>query len=131
MMRILFDSHSWLWLQTTPERLSADALRSVEDPANELILSVASAWEISIKYALGKLVLPRPPMDYFTERIPTSGVVPMPISLSHALHVATLPMHHRDPFDRILIAQAQLESLTVLTSDRRFGSYDVDVLWAR
>lgn len=114
-------------MQASPERFSATALRRIEDLENELFLSAASSWEIAIKAALGKLPLPMPPADYVPDRMRSSGVVGLPIEHSHALHVASLPPHHRDPFDRLLIAQAQLERLTLLTADSKIAQYDVRI----
>lgn len=95
-----------------------------------MLLSAASSWEIAIKYALGRLPLPEPPGEYVPDRMRTSGVIPLPVEHSHALGVATLPLHHGDPFDRLLIAQAQAEAIPILTADREFDSYDVEVLRA-
>ena len=102
----------------------------VSDPSNELFLSAASAWEIAIKFVLGKLPLPLPPAEYVPRRLESSGTLSLPVETRHALRVADLPSHHRDPFDRLLIAQAQLEKLPILTSDQAFDAYDVDVHWA-
>lgn len=129
-MRFLIDTQSWLWMQTTPERLNNETIALISDPATELLLSAASSWEISIKYALGKLPLPVAPADYVPDRMRSSGVEGLPVTHTHALRVATLAHHHRDPFDRVLVAQAQLERLTVLTSDRAFEPYDVRVRWS-
>lgn len=117
-------------MQVAQERFSDRALRLVQDPNTDLVLSAASSWEIAIKYSLGRLPLPAPPAEYVLERIETSGVTPLPIEHTHALWVAGLPSHHRDPFDRLLIAQAQLEELAILTADRQFEPYDVEILWA-
>lgn len=127
-MRILLDTHAWLWLQTTPERLSERALALVSDPGNDLYLSAASAWEIAIKYALGKLPLPEPPAEYVPTRLRTSGASPLFVEHRHALHVASLPHHHRDPFDRLLIAQAHLDGLSLLTTDPELEPYGVDIV---
>src|SRR5215210_4290589 len=116
-MRILLDTQCWLWMTLAPERFSAAARALVETRHNTLYLSAASAWEIAIKHALGKLRLPELPVAYVPARVTALGVQPLPIELQHALHVATLPAHHRDPFDRLLIAQAQLEDLPILTAD--------------
>jgi len=118
-------------MQVAPERFTEAARKLVQDTGNTLLLSAVSSWEIAIKYALGRLPLPAPPSEYVPERIRRSAVVPLPIQHSHALHVATLPHHHRDPFDRLLIAQAQVEKLPILTSDRQFAAYDVHIHWAR
>jgi PIN domain nuclease of toxin-antitoxin system len=117
-------------MQVSPERFRSDALELVKNPENELVLSAASAWEIAIKYALGKLPLPEPPWEYVPSRMTTSGVQPLVVTHTHALHVATLPAVHRDPFDRLIIAQAQIEKIPILTSDQRFASYSVSVFWA-
>ena len=127
-MRILLDTHSWLWMASSPERLSAGARALVEASDNELYLSAASAWEIAIKHALGKLRLPEPPARYVPSRLDTLRVGALPIELGHALRVSALPAHHRDPFDRLLIAQSQLERLPILTSDPAFALYDVETI---
>lgn len=127
-MRVLLDTHVWLWMALSPERLSADARAIVRDARTDLLLSAASSWEIAIKYALGRLPLPVPPEDYVPDRMRRTGVVALAVSHSHALRVASLPSHHRDPFDRILVAQAQLESLPILTADPFIGRYDVEVV---
>jgi PIN domain nuclease of toxin-antitoxin system len=129
-LRLLLDTHCWLWLLSDPERLSAPALEMLGSFENELLLSAASSWEIAIKYELGRLTLPEPPGTFVPDRMESSGVVGLPIQHAHALQVASLPMHHKDPFDRLLIAQAQVEGLTVVTVDDRFASYDVSIHWA-
>lgn len=129
-MRLLLDTQSWLWMTSTPERFSAAARAIVERREHELYLSAASAWEIAIKHSIGKLRLPEPPPVYVPARIDATGVRPLPIDHAHALRVWTLPQHHRDPFDRLLIAQAQIEELTILTSDPTFDVYDVATLRA-
>ena len=129
-MRILLDTHCWLWFNSTPERFSARTRRLLEEPANELFLSVASVWEIGIKVALGKLQLPEPIDDYVTSRLSADGIVALPISLAHVLRAGRLPPLHRDPFDRMLVAQAQLEELRLLTADKVLAKYDVELLKA-
>lgn len=130
-MRILLDTHCWLWMQVAPERFSHEARRLIEDPGNELLLSSASSWEIAIKYRLGKLPLPEPPSSYVPSRMRTSGATALPVEHSHALHVAQLPDHHGDPFDRLLVSQAMIERLVLLTDDRQLEPYDVRLCWAR
>lgn len=129
-MKVLLDTQTWLWMQAAPDRLCDDAVALITDKSIDLFLSAASSWEMSIKYALGKLPLPVPPAEYVPDRMRTSGVAGLPVTHRHALHVAHLPAHHRDPFDRVLIAQAQLDGLTVLTADRAFERYDVPVRWS-
>lgn len=113
-----------------PARLSRKARGLVVSVDNELLLSAASAWEIAIKHGLGKLQLPEPPVEYVSRLMVTTGVTPLPVVHRHALHVATLPRHHRDPFDRLLISQAILEDLPVLTADRIFRRYGVRTIAA-
>ena len=129
-MKLLLDTQCWLWMQARPERFSDSARRMVQDPDNVLMLSPVSAWEIASKVALGRLTLPAPPVEYVPSRMKSSGVDALPLQHSHALQVATLPWHHRDPFDRLLIAQAQVERLSILTADRAFGAYDVELYFA-
>ena len=124
-MRILLDTQSWLWMAAAPHRLSAASRALVESTDNELYLSAASAWEISIKHALGKLRLPEDPARYVPSRLEALRVTALAIETGHALQAGALPAHHRDPFDRLLIAQALIEDLPILTSDRAFQAYDV------
>ena len=127
-MRILLDTQCWLWMSLSPERLSVRARRLVEDQENVLYLSAASAWEIAIKHALGKLRLPEPPETFVPARIAALAVQPLPIEHEHALRVARLPPHHRDPFDRVLVAQAQIEDVPILTADAALAAYDVTTI---
>lgn len=126
-MRILLDTHVWLWMVMTPDRLSAAARRLVSSTDTERVLSAASTWEMTIKYRLGKLKLPGDPAVLAPEWMTRTKVDPLAVLHRHTLHVASLPLHHHDPFDRLLIAQAQLEKLTVLTADPDFDRYDVAV----
>jgi PIN domain nuclease of toxin-antitoxin system len=128
-MKYLLDTAVWLWSLAEPERINDLAREIIGDGQTELYLSAASSWEISIKSALGKLPLPEPPARYVPKRLAAQGIRPLPITHSHALAVADLPLHHRDPFDRILVAQAQIEEMTVLTADRAFDKYRVEVVW--
>lgn len=129
-MRVLVDTQAWLWMLSDPERLSRRARRLIARSDTEIFLSAASAWEIAIKWGLGKLKLPADPAEYVVSRIEQSGVIPLPVKHTHALQVARLPAHHRDPFDRLLIAQATIEDLPVLTADRQLEPYDVRIEWA-
>jgi PIN domain nuclease of toxin-antitoxin system len=126
-VRILVDTHVWLWMLTAPERLG-DARSLAADADTELYLSAASSWEITIKYRLGRLPLPEPPAIYVPSRMHSTRVRGLPVEHRHALAVADLPPHHRDPFDRLLITQAVLEQLTLLTADPTLRHYDADVL---
>ena len=129
-MKILLDTHCWLWMAVAPDRFSPSALDLVSDPDNRLFLSAVSAWEISIKAAMGKLELPLPPERYVPSRMTATGVEGMMVSHAHGLKAGGLPSHHRDPFDRMLIAQAQLEGMPLLTADRQIHLYEVEVIEA-
>ncbi|GAC1354981.1 MAG: type II toxin-antitoxin system VapC family toxin [Acidimicrobiales bacterium] len=131
MRRYLIDTHVWLWMQTDPTRIAPEALQLIEDCANELLLSAASSWEISIKYRLGKLALPKPPAAYVPDRMRRSATLPLPVEHDHALRVAELPEHHRDPFDRLLVAQAQALGIPIVTADDQFAPYEVELVNAR
>jgi PIN domain nuclease of toxin-antitoxin system len=129
-LRVLLDTHSWLWMVGESGRLADSSRGLLRDPSNDLFLSAASAWEMAIKYAAGKLRLPQPPAALITQWMAEVRMGALPILHAHALRAGELPLHHRDPFDRLLIAQAQIEGLTVLTADRVFAKYDVPVHWA-
>ncbi len=123
--------HCWLWLQTDSKRFGADLLETLADPSSQRYLSAASAWEIAIKYAIGKLPLPEPPAIYVPERMRLSQVLGLAVTPAHALAVAALPPHHRDPFDRLLVVQARAEGLTLITADAALERYDVPVIRIR
>jgi PIN domain nuclease of toxin-antitoxin system len=128
-MKLLLDTHTFLWLVEGNPNLSVTAQTALADPANDLILSTASVWELAIKIGTGKLVL-SDPLDVFVGKwVPTYHLVMLPVDTPHALAVVGLPHHHRDPFDRILITQAQVEGMTVVTADAKFTPYAVSILW--
>ena len=127
-MKVLLDTQTWLWLQDRVGRFSYSTLEILQDPETDRILSMASVWELSIKFALGKLRLPEAPDRYVPDRLALSMTRILPIELRHAVHVAQLPPHHRDPFDRMLVAQALIDRMPVVTADRRFTAYGVEVL---
>ena len=129
-MKLLVDTHVWLWILTTPERLCDGARSAITDDENEAILSAVSAWEVAIKYALGKLPLSMPPAELVDVSVRELRLTVLPIALDHALAAGALPPHHRDPFDRMLIAQAQLEGLTLVTADETIRQYGGALLWA-
>jgi len=128
-MRALLDTHTFLWWNLDDPQISPTAREFIIDGANEVYLSAASAWEIAIKCARGRLVLPEPPDHYVANRLTLHRFQALPVQLSHALHVFNLPDLHRDPFDRLLVAQSQLEDLPILTVDRDIARYDVDIVW--
>jgi PIN domain nuclease of toxin-antitoxin system len=114
----------------SPDVLARAALELIEDEAVELLLSSASAWEIAIKSSIGKLVLPESPERFVPERMGSMFVDPLPIAHVHALAVASLPPHHRDPFDRLLVAQARVERIPIISSDPVFARYEVELVRA-
>ena len=124
-MRLLLDTHALLWW-LADEGLTTQARDAIADPANLVAVSAASAWEISIKKALGKLAAP----DDLEQQVQEGGFSPLPISIAHALAAGQLARHHEDPFDRMLIAQAFAEGLTIVTRDKRFNDYGVPLLSA-
>jgi PIN domain nuclease of toxin-antitoxin system len=126
-LRVLLDTHIFLWMHTEPERLG-EHLPTVEDARTELIVSAAVSWEIATKYGLGRLPLPEAPERYVPERIRISGARPLAIEHTHALAVARLPRLHRDPFDRLLVAQANLLDMPILTADPEIAQYPVQSL---
>jgi PIN domain nuclease of toxin-antitoxin system len=128
-VRLLLDTHVFLWLHTEPERLG-EHLALVEDPRNQLLVSAASSWEIAIKHALGRLPLPEPPQRYVPERLRAIGAQALPIEHTHALAVAALAPLHRDPFDRLLVAQAGVLDVPILTADPAVAQYPVRTLLA-
>lgn len=128
-MRVLLDTHVFLWWITDDPRLSKQAREIISDGKNLLFFSAASGWEIAIKAKLGKLSVPDNLEAFIIEQLAENAITPLPVRLSHALHVYNLPVHHRDPFDRILIAQAQVEDLPILTGDPAIAQYPVEVIW--
>jgi PIN domain nuclease of toxin-antitoxin system len=127
-MKLLLDTHVVIWSATVPDGLSDAARAGIEDGTNEVLVSVVTGWELAIKQSLGKLDLPRPVEQWLPEVLDRSGFEVAELALSAALRVRSLPWHHRDPFDRLLIAQAQEEGLMVVTRDRAFESYGVAIL---
>lgn len=124
-MRLLLDTHVVLWV-LAGSRISKQARTAIADPENMVHLSAASVWEVSIKRGLGRLTLPEHWLDAAQEQ----GIEILPITAEHALAVGDLPPHHRDPFDRMLVAQARAEGLTVVTRDGQLSLYDVSLLSA-
>jgi PIN domain nuclease of toxin-antitoxin system len=129
-VELLLDTHIWLWMLSAPERLNAKTQTVLTDPGVELWLSVASPWEVGIKHARGKLQLTRSLGSLVGVSAERFGMKLRTIELEHALTAAALPPHHSDPFDRLFVAQAQLEGMTLATADRMITQYDVPVLWA-
>jgi PIN domain nuclease of toxin-antitoxin system len=128
-VRALLDTHAFIWSETDDPRLSRVAKSFIKDESNDLLLSAVSVWEIAIKFARGRLPLPEEPAPYVNRRMRLLRAESLPIEFLHALEAGTLPAHHNDPFDRLLIAQALVERLPVLTSDPHFARYGVEVIW--
>ena len=112
-----------------PDKVSMKALGAFQKPINTVYFSVVSAWEIATKHQIGKTRLPATPMRYVSDCIDNYGLLKIDIQLPHAIHAGALPLHHRDPFDRLLIAQADVEGLTIITPDSAFAAYDIPLIW--
>lgn len=128
-MKLLLDTHTFLWWTTDEPQLSATALDLIGDSRNTLYWSAACSWEVTIKYALGRLPLPDAPEQFLTAELGRNRIESLPIVDAHAFQAGLLPRHHRDPFDRMLVAQAQVEALGLITNDANIRRYDVDVYW--
>jgi PIN domain nuclease of toxin-antitoxin system len=125
-VRLLLDTHALLWFLTTPNKLPAAAHRAIRAAGNDVYASLASAWEISIKVAIGRLEFD---VQALERALAATGIEALGISLRHTARVATLPLHHRDPFDRMLVAQALCDSMTLVSRDRELARYGVGLLW--
>lgn len=128
-MRALLDTHTFLWWITDDARLSTRARKLIEDGHNKLYFSAASGWEIAIKAQLGRISFPKEPGAFIPSQLARNAIEVLPVTLSHALHVHGLPSHHRDPFDRLLVAQSQVEDMPILTADPLLGKYTVETVW--
>ena len=129
-MKLLADTHVVIWSATDPERLAASTRAAIEDGANDLFVSIVTAWEIAIKQSLGKLDLPEPAERWLPEVLRRTGFEIAELGLAASLRVRGLPWHHRDPFDRLLIAQALEDGYTIVTHDETFEAYGVPILRA-
>ncbi len=124
-MRLLLDTHALIWAASDPDRLSGRAAAAIIDADNDVYVSAVSGWEVAIKRARGRLQFP----DVTPQMLAELRLIELPVTLRHASEIAALPDHHRDPFDRMLIAQSRAESLTVVSRDRAFADYDVALHW--
>jgi PIN domain nuclease of toxin-antitoxin system len=129
-VKLLIDTCTFLWLTSGSDQMSEAATQAFLDPENERYLSAASAWEIAIKHSLGRLALPGKPEQFIRQIREKSGVETLPIDEESALYVSRLPRLHTDPFDRMLVAQAIVHGMTILTPDEAIEQYAVRVLWA-
>ncbi len=128
-MKILLDTHTFLWLANDSPELSKKARSVFLDPDCEFFLSLASAWEIAIKSNLDKLSLPNPIEKFIPIQLQENNITQLDVTFRHIVKIATLPLHHRDPFDRLIIAQAMEEQLPIMSSDKIFDKYPIKRLW--
>ena len=128
-MRLLLDSHTLIWAVDEPTKLSATADAALQDPGNDLLVSAGSVWEIAIKVGLKKLTLSQAFRPWIEKAIADLGASLLPINIEHADALVGLPMHHRDPFDRLLVAQAMIEKLLVVGADAQLDAYGITRLW--
>lgn len=128
-MDLLLDTHVFMWWMMNDKKLSQHAKNLINNADNTCYVSTISAWEMTIKVAIGKLNLAKPAAELFKEQMQLNGFKQLDIALSHIEIVANLPMHHRDPFDRLLIAQTQAEKLTLISADTTLGQYEIERIW--
>lgn len=128
-MRLLLDTHTFIWFVSDSPRISVTVKELIENENNEKLLSTASIWEMAIKHSSGKLSFGQPFKEFIDQQINLNSIDLLNINLDHIDIVATLPLHHRDPFDRLLIAQAMVEQLPILSADSAFDAYPIGRLW--
>jgi PIN domain nuclease of toxin-antitoxin system len=128
-MKLLLDTHTFIWWDSSPAKLSQRALTLCTDPTNEIVLSVASIWEMQIKLQLGKLTLNMPLREILDNQQRLNSLQILPITINHVLALDSLPTHHKDPFDRLLIAQANVEDAWLISRDPIFAKYSVKLDW--
>lgn len=128
-MNLLADTHAFIWTFSNTKMLSAAAVKEFKKSSNQIFLSVASVWEMQIKIKLGKMVFNDTLENIINEQRAVNNIQILPINLSHALYLENLPLHHKDPFDRLLISQAIVENMTMVSADTNFGKYHVNLLW--
>ncbi|MCE9552435.1 MAG: type II toxin-antitoxin system VapC family toxin [Planctomycetes bacterium] len=128
-MNLLLDTHALIWAVENPAKLGSVARPQIEDPSNTLLLRSASIWELAIKVSLGKLTLTLPFEQWITVAMRDLDIVLLPITVEHTVMLASLPWHHRDPFDRMLAAQSQIENIPIISNDRDLEAYGISKLW--
>ena len=128
-MKLLLDTHTFLWFIIGSLNLSADARTLIEDQTNEKFFSIASLWEMAIKVSIGKLTLSAPFDILIPEQLTSNGFETLPVEIAHISKLIGLPLHHRDPFDRLLIAQAITEQMHIVSADSAFDAYQIARLW--
>jgi PIN domain nuclease of toxin-antitoxin system len=129
-VRLLLDTQVFLWMAADPDRLGG-ARAEIEKPANDLLLSAASTWELAVKASIGRMSLPEPVGSYVASRMRALAVDGVAVEHLHAAAVEDLPLHHRDPFDRLLVAQSRAFGATLVTADAAIAPYDIEIIWAR
>jgi PIN domain nuclease of toxin-antitoxin system len=127
-MKVLLDTHTFIWWDSEPGKLSKDALSMLEDASNTLMLSVVSIWEMQIKVQAEKLTIDKPLQEIIEHQQNANNVLILPVEAAHIYTLGSLPLHHKDPFDRLLVAQAIAEDLMIVTGDRAFKSYPVKLV---
>lgn len=128
-MKLLLDTHTFIWWDRDPKKIPSATLNRLKAAENQIFLSLASLWEIQIKSQLGKLILKGHLADIVQAQQTANNIILLPIELSHILALDSLPQHHKDPFDRLLIAQSRVESAAMISRDSIFDRYDCQVIW--
>jgi PIN domain nuclease of toxin-antitoxin system len=128
-MKVLLDTCAFLWLVTDNPQASELAKEIFLNDENELFLSAVTGFEIAVKYSLGKLHLTEPPKEFIANRIQANALIELPVSMIHALALQNMPLHHKDPFDRLLVAQAMVNQIPLLSADQQLSAYDINRLW--
>lgn len=128
-MKLLIDSHVFKWWRDEPNKLSHNAFTAISDARNDIFLSVATVWELQIKISLKKFAITNGLENAVKDEQMKNGFQILPVQLSHALFIENLPIHHKDPFDRLLISQAFVENMTLVSADSNFANYQVNLLW--
>ena len=128
-MNLLLDSHSFIWWREEPRKLSPTAFSEISNPNNNVFLSVATVWELQIKIAINKFTIKGGMENAVKDEQQNNNFQILPIEFSHALYLENLPLHHKDPFDRLLISQAIVENMTLVSADTNFANYQVNLLW--
>lgn len=128
-MRLLLDTHTFIWFVIDSDQLSMKVRRLIEDENNEKLLSIASVWKMAIKHSSGKLSFGLPFKEFIAQQLSLNSITLLNINLDYMYIVATLPLHHRDPFDRLLIAQAMVEKISILSADSAFDAYPIQRIW--
>lgn len=128
-MIFLLDTHVFLWMISAPDKLSIRAQEIIKSVDNEILFSVVSGWEITIKSQIDKLRLPKKPEIYLPEQLQENFIGVLPIEMKHALNIYNLPDIHKDPFDRLLVSQSQIEHFPIITNDEKIRQYPVETIW--